>query len=80
MDEMFPISMPYYPGNPIKVYCEEFLTNRKNGDFDTVGVFYAVNPKDEMLGISWFIKESDKGWTEIDEDEYKEIRGIKIVE
>ena len=27
---------------PFKVYCEDFLTDKKNGDFDTVGVFYAL--------------------------------------
>ena len=27
IDEMFPITMPYMPGRPIKVYCEDFLTD-----------------------------------------------------
>ena len=39
IDKMFPIAMPYIPGKPIKVYCEDFLTDKKNGNFDTVGIF-----------------------------------------
>ena len=26
----------YIPGKPIKVYCEYFLTDKKNGNFDTI--------------------------------------------
>ncbi len=67
IDEMFPITMPYFPGKPIKVYCEDFLTDRKNGDFDTVGIFYAIKPDGEKIEINRFFKESEDGWKEIDE-------------
>lgn len=75
IDEMYPITMPYYPIAPIKVYCQEFLTDRKNGDFDTFGVLYLIKP--EMYGyttrveINRFFKETDKGWDEITIEEYK---------
>lgn len=85
MDEMFPISMPYMPEDPIKVYREDFLTDKKNGDFDTIGVFYAIKPNGEKIEINRFFKESvnDKtikkfdsvfapGWEEIDKAEYEE--------
>lgn len=78
IDEMFPISMPYHPGKPDKVYCEDFLTDRKNGDFDTVGVFYVVKPDDEKIEINRFFKESKDGWKEIDEVEYNERKALKI--
>lgn len=43
IDQMFHITIPYMPcEESIKVYCEDFLTDKKNGDFDTVGVFYAL--------------------------------------
>ena len=29
----------YIPGKPIKIYCEDFSTDKKNGDFDTIDVF-----------------------------------------
>ena len=35
--EMFPLTMPYMPSNKSDVIvCDELLTDRKNGDFDTV--------------------------------------------
>lgn len=79
IDEMFPITMPYFPGKPIKVYCEDFLTDRKNGDFDTVGIFHAIKPDGEKVEINRFFKESEDGWKEIDEAEYNERKAIKIV-
>ena len=78
IDEMFPITMPYFPGKPIKVYCEDFLTDRKNGDFDTVGIFYAIKPDGEKIEINRFLKESEDGWDEIDEVEYNERKVIKL--
>lgn len=84
IDEMFPITMPYFPGKPIKVYCEDFLTDRKNGDFDTVGIFYAIKPDGEkiedlnIIEINRFFKESEDGWDEIDEVEYNERKAIKL--
>lgn len=71
MDEMFPISMPYMPGAPIIVYCSEPLTDPKNGDFDTVGVFYAVKPDGSKIEINRYFKEGEGDWIEIDEAEYK---------
>ena len=77
INKMFPITMPYMPGKPIKVYCEDFLTDKKNGDFDTVGVFYALkteNDKQEKIEINRFFREPKEGeegiWTEISKEEY----------
>lgn len=70
MDDMFPISMPYMPTEPIKVYCSDLLTNRKNGDFDTVAIFYAIKPDGERIEINRFFKEGEKDWVEIDGVEY----------
>jgi hypothetical protein len=77
VDEMFPITLPYFPGAPIKVYCEKFLTDRKNGDFDTVGVFYAIKPDNEKVEINRFFKESETGWDEIDRTEYDVRREVR---
>ena len=74
---MFPITMPYMPSNPIKVYCEDFLTDKKNGDFDTVGVFYALkteNGEQKKIEINRFFREpkdnEERGWIEISKEEY----------
>lgn len=86
--EMFPITMPYMPGKPIKVFCEDFLTDRKNGDFDTVGVFYALKEKNgeqEKIDISRFFREPHEGeeqtysgWVEISKEEYDERNTRKL--
>lgn len=85
IDEMFPITMPYIPGRPIKVYCEDFLTDKKNGDFDTVGVFYALkteNGKQEKIEINRFFREpegnEEGAWTEISKEEYYERKDRQI--
>ena len=82
---MFPITMPYMPGKPIKVYCEDFLTDKKNGDFDTVGVFYAEkteNGKQERIEINRFFrapKLDEKGaWIEISKDEYMQRKDKRL--
>ena len=80
MEEIFPITMPYMPGDPIKVYCKDLLTDPKNGDFDTVGIFYAVkeeNGEQKQTEINRFFRESFEGeesknsWVEIDKEEYE---------
>lgn len=75
IDEMFPIEMPYCPGDPIKVYCEELLTDFDNGDFDTVGILHAVKG-DEKIDIYRYYKESGSGWEEITAGEYTERKKL----
>lgn len=77
--------MPYMPGKPIKVYCEDFLTDKKNGDFDTVGVFYALktgNGKQEKIEINRFFREpegdEEGSWTEISKEEYYDRKDRQI--
>lgn len=77
VDKMFPITMPYMPGTPIKVYCEDFLTDERNGDFDTIGVLYALktdNGKQEKIEINRFFREpkdnEEYDWVEISKEEY----------
>ena len=79
IDEMFPIKMPHMPGKPIAVFCEDFLTDKKHGDFDTVGVFYALkteNGKQDKIEINRFFREpegdEEGDWTEISKEEYEE--------
>lgn len=86
INELFPIAMPYWPDKKIKVFCEDFLTDRKNGAFDTVGVLYAIkeneNNKLSRIQINRFFREPEDGeegsWTEISKEEYKERKRRKI--
>ena len=68
--KMFPITMPYIPGEPIKVFCEDFLTDKNNGDFDTVGVFYALKEENRepiRIEINRFFREPFKNEKESEE-------------
>lgn len=78
--DMFPITMPYFPGKPIFVLCDCFLTDKENGDFDTVGVFSALKQNGNIVERTKFTKinkffreasEGEKGpWVEITKEEY----------
>ena len=78
IDEMFPITMPYWPGKPIAVYCEDFLSDWNNGDFDTIGIIYAIKPDGERIDIYRYFKESIRGWDEITVSEYKDRKQMSI--
>lgn len=78
IDEMYPITMPYWPTAPIKVYCQDLLTDRKNGDFDTVGIFYLIKPDGERVEINRFFKEGGKDWDEITAEEYEQRKKLEL--
>lgn len=71
--DMFPITMPYNPeSSKIKIYTENFLHNTKNGDFDTVGITCCKTALGQIIPVKRYFKETDDGYVEIDEKEYKE--------
>lgn len=80
VDEMFPITMPYSPGPSIIVFCEDFLTDRNNGDYDTKAILYALkydeNGDQKRIEINRFFRVSvgdeTGSWTEISKEEYEE--------
>lgn len=70
--EMFPITMPYWPeSTPYKVYIYEGLTDPKNGDFDTIAVFYVIKPDGERVNINRYFDMAGKT-REITKEEYQE--------
>lgn len=69
--EMFPIGMPYMPElKPYKVYVEDILSNPKNGDWDTMHLFYALAPDGNKYEIDRFFKFDSDEPVEIDVCEY----------
>ena len=71
MEEKFPITMPYFPASkPFKVYCENFLVDPENGDYDTVGIFYTITPEDCTVKLNRFFKEENDEFVEIAKAEY----------
>lgn len=81
IDEMFPIVMPYFPQRgKYKVYTEDFLTDEKNGDFDTKGYLYCITPKGEKVEINRFFAEDNEThkWVEISKEEYEKRKSVKL--
>ena len=77
IDEIHPMTMPYYPYT-IKVYCEDFLVNKENGDFDTVGILKMLLPGGDVKEINKFYKEDGIDFQEITYEEYCERKSRKI--
>lgn len=71
--EHFPVTMPYVP-ETYKVVCEELLTDRKNGDFDTMGILYILDNAGERKEVNRYFAEGEEGWREIDRAEYEQRR------
>lgn len=81
IDEMYPITMPYFPPDkPFRVYFEDFLSDPKNGDYDTMGIFYVLTPQDEEVEINRFFTEDGGSFKEITEEEYDAMRRRTIME
>ena len=73
INEMYPITMPYMPPNGrYRVYCEEILSDEKNGDFDSLKLSYLVRPDGICVSLDRYFKEGPGscGWEEIDEAEW----------
>lgn len=72
VNEKFPITFPYCPSEkPYVVHAYEYLTDRKNGDFDTVWYMRVTDPDGVDHDISRYFADDDAGWREIDRDEFE---------
>ena len=79
LDEIFgKITMPFYPGPAIKVYAEDFLFDVKNGDFDTVGLLYAITPDGTRVELNIFLAETSDGFARISKEEYEYRKNMKV--
>ena len=74
INEMFPIHMPYLPKKGrYELYVQTFLTDKKNGDFDTRGVLYLITPDGERIDINRFYTEKNGEMVEISKEEYDKL-------
>lgn len=71
--EYFPVTMPYTP-ETYKVVCEEFLTDKANGDYDTIGILYILDSAGERKEVNRYFAEAEEGWREIELSEYEQRR------
>jgi hypothetical protein len=74
INEMFPITMPYWPSSKgYALYGEDFLVDPANGDYDTVGYLYMIDPDGQRIDVNRYFAEKGPGpMVEIDFEEYCE--------
>lgn len=80
LDKMFPIKMPYVPKRgKYKIYEQTFLVDKKNGDFDTKGIFYIITPEGEKIDICIYKTTDENGkWKDITKAEYEELLARRL--
>lgn len=72
-NEMYPLTLPYMPSSrPDVIVCEELLTDRKNGDYDTLAILYIKKADCERVAVNRYFKDNEVSFTEIYHEEYKE--------
>ena len=68
-----PITFPYFPPEkPYVLNTAEYLTDRKNGDFDTKAYFSIQTPDGETIRVDEYYGEIDGEWKQITESEYND--------
>ena len=79
VDEFFPITMPYMPEEgKYKVYCQTFLTDKKNGDFDTQAILYFITPDGKRVDVNRYQTEKDGKMVDITKEEYEVLLKKRI--
>lgn len=79
IDELFPITMPYMPKKGrYEIYTQTFLTDRKNGDFDTRALLYTITPDGKRVDLNIYETERDGQWARITKDEYDALLEKRI--
>jgi len=78
INELFPIVIPYSGTiKPFVMYCEECLTDRINGDYDTTAYWYFTTSDGTKVEVNRFFaenpgKKGNERWTEITVEEWCE--------
>ena len=79
IDKMYPITLPYFPADKkFKIIVEEFLTDEKNGDFDTVGYLQLILPNGKVVDLNGYFKDGPDGMVRIEQAEYEERKANRI--
>lgn len=75
--QMFPISFPYKPPvKPYKVIVDEYLTDRQNGDYDTMVIRSILTPEGRNVVLDQYYKETEDGFVQINKLEFEERRKL----
>lgn len=77
-NEMYPLTLPYMPNSrPDVIVCDELLTDRKNGDWDTLAILYIKKADGERVEVNRYFKENEVSFTEISPEEYNERQRLQ---
>ena len=78
-DELWPVCMPYIPQDkPTYFYIgDEFLVDRKNGDYDTTWISHVIRPDGEKIKLNLYYKEvrGEEPWS----FEWKQISKVEYL-
>jgi len=81
VDELFPIALPYMPPKtPYKIYVKKFLCDKKNGDWDTTGIYYIITPEGERVDVNKFMTVKDSKDVEITKEEFESLLETKRID
>ena len=73
VDQLYPITMPYKPTvQGYKIYTEDFLTDKKNGDYDTQAYIYMITPSNERIDLNIYEGEVNGKWINLTKEQYEE--------
>lgn len=78
IDEMFPITMPYFPVSKYYVFVRESLYDEANGDFDTIEIVRIKKPDGSIIEPGLYYKETESGFVQIEKGEYEERIGKNL--
>lgn len=70
VEQHFPINFPYCPyDKPYTVMVTEYLTDRKNGDYDTVHYIEIITPEGMHMKLDEYYGETDDGFVKLTKEE-----------
>lgn len=73
-EQMFPINFPYYPNaDNYFIFTRTFLTDKRNGDFDTKEICYIKTPDGKEIPINRYFHEINGKFEEVSKEQYDEL-------
>ena len=79
LDDMYPIRMPYYPSlKKFVIYERTFLTDEKNGDYDTKGTLYMLTPDGERVDLNIYRTEMNGTMVRISKEDFDALYEKRI--
>lgn len=74
---LYPIIMPYSgEKKPYYIYTEDYISDSKHGDFDTVALLFMTTPDGEKIDIHKYLGETENGFEEISVEEFMKRKAM----